>query len=214
MSFRMAVGGIALLVGTAWSQNSYASVVLSDNFNSDTQMLNWTGDSTFTVVPDPPAQGQSSVDLIGVGGPYDFYPGNGNYVDLDGTTGNGNDPAGVIKSNAAFAAGQYSLTFDLGGNARGASAQTTTITLGSYTDAITLNSGDPLTLYTLNFTTTGGNLTFTDQGPSDQQGNILDNVTLSSTPIPAALPLFAGGLGILGLFGLRKKRKGLDTLAA
>ena len=84
MSIRTVVGGIALLVGAAWSQSSHAAVVLSDNFNSDAQMLNWTGDSTFTVVPDPPAQGQSSVDLIGAGGPYDFYPGNGNYVDLDG----------------------------------------------------------------------------------------------------------------------------------
>jgi hypothetical protein len=34
---------------------------------------------------------------------------------------------------------------------------------------------------------------------------------LTPTPIPAALPLFAGGLGILGLFGVWKRRK---TLAA
>jgi hypothetical protein len=30
----------------------------------------------------------------------------------------------------------------------------------------------------------------------------------SATPLPAALPLFAGGLGLLGLFGRRKKQKG------
>jgi hypothetical protein len=29
----------------------------------------------------------------------------------------------------------------------------------------------------------------------------------SATPIPAALPLFAGGLGVLGLLGWRRKRK-------
>ena len=29
----------------------------------------------------------------------------------------------------------------------------------------------------------------------------------SATPLPAALPLFAGGLGLLGLFGRRKKQK-------
>jgi hypothetical protein len=214
MSFRTVVGGLALLVGASWSQSSYAAVVLSDNFNSDTQLLNWTGDSVFTVVPNPPVQGQSSVDLIGTGGPFDFYPGNGNYVDLDGSTGSGNNPAGIVKSIGTFAAGQYTLTFDLGGNARGAPAQTTTIQLGSFIDNILLNSGDPFTLYTLNFTTNGGNLMFTDQGPSDQMGNILDNVTLTSTPIPAALPLFAGGLGMLTLFSRRKKRKELDTLAA
>jgi hypothetical protein len=30
---------------------------------------------------------------------------------------------------------------------------------------------------------------------------------IGTTPLPAALPLFAGGLGALGLFGWRKKRK-------
>jgi hypothetical protein len=38
--------------------------------------------------------------------------------------------------------------------------------------------------------------------------------TLTATPIPAALPLFAGGLGMLGLFGRRRKQKALDALAA
>jgi hypothetical protein len=32
-------------------------------------------------------------------------------------------------------------------------------------------------------------------------------VTISETPLPAALPLFATGLGALGLFGWRRKRK-------
>jgi hypothetical protein len=32
-------------------------------------------------------------------------------------------------------------------------------------------------------------------------------VTLGSTPLPAAFPLFATGLGALGLFGWRRKRK-------
>jgi hypothetical protein len=30
---------------------------------------------------------------------------------------------------------------------------------------------------------------------------------VSATPLPAALPLFAGGLGVLGLFGWRRQRK-------
>jgi uncharacterized protein len=33
------------------------------------------------------------------------------------------------------------------------------------------------------------------------------NVTIGATPLPAALPLFATGLGAMGLFGWRKKRK-------
>jgi hypothetical protein len=38
--------------------------------------------------------------------------------------------------------------------------------------------------------------------------------TISATPVPAALPLFAGGLGALGLLGWRRKRKNASALAA
>jgi hypothetical protein len=44
----------------------------------------------------------------------------------------------------------------------------------------------------------------------------LDDVTVTSvpsaTPLPAALPLFAGGLGALGLLGWRKKRKNASAI--
>ena len=40
------------------------------------------------------------------------------------------------------------------------------------------------------------------------------STSLSSTPIPAALPLFAGGLGLLGLFGRRRKRQRAEATAA
>jgi hypothetical protein len=34
-----------------------------------------------------------------------------------------------------------------------------------------------------------------------------DTLTVSATPLPAALPLFATGLGVIGLLGWRRKRK-------
>ena len=37
---------------------------------------------------------------------------------------------------------------------------------------------------------------------------------IETTPLPAALPLFAGGLGLLGLFGRGKKRKASAATAA
>ena len=37
---------------------------------------------------------------------------------------------------------------------------------------------------------------------------------IAATPLPAALPLFAGGLGALGLFGWRRKRKNATAIAA
>jgi hypothetical protein len=38
--------------------------------------------------------------------------------------------------------------------------------------------------------------------------------TPSATPLPGTLPLFAGGLGMLGFFGRRRKQKALNALAA
>ncbi len=39
-------------------------------------------------------------------------------------------------------------------------------------------------------------------------------VSVSPTPLPAALPLFANGLGALGLFGWRTKRKKAAAITA
>jgi hypothetical protein len=38
-------------------------------------------------------------------------------------------------------------------------------------------------------------------------------ISLATTPLPATLPLFAGGLGAMGLFGWRKKRKSVAAAA-
>jgi len=43
---------------------------------------------------------------------------------------------------------------------------------------------------------------------------VQDAVTASATPLPAALPLFAGGLGMVGFLARRKKRKAQSDLAA
>jgi hypothetical protein len=37
---------------------------------------------------------------------------------------------------------------------------------------------------------------------------------VTATPLPAALPLFAGGLGMIGLIGRRRKRKNASAIAA
>ena len=46
-----------------------------------------------------------------------------------------------------------------------------------------------------------------DYYPYDNAGGVaLEITSLSQTPLPAALPLFAGGLGALGLLGWRRRR--------
>ena len=206
-SIAIAAGAAAAVLAAGAAS---ASVVLSDNFDSDAQKLNWRGDAVFSSLPGPANEEPriASTDLIGTGF-FNFYPGHGNYVDLDGSTGWGNTPyAGILQSNASFGAGTYTLSFDLGGNARGAAAQTTQIWLGSTLVAsLTLDSSSPWTLYRYSVDTAGGNLVFDELGPSDQQGNILDNVTLATgVPEPLSWTMMLLGAGLVG-GALRRSRQ-------
>lgn len=47
-----------------------------------------------------------------------------------------------------------------------------------------------------------------------QYGSELGDQVIASTPLPAALPLFATGLGAMGLLGWRRKRKNAAAIAA
>ena len=55
-----------------------------------------------------------------------------------------------------------------------------------------------------------GNVLTTNFIVSDP-GDWIRVVTVSAVPLPAALPLFAGGLALMGLFGRRKKRQAITA---
>ena len=90
------VSGVAMVSAGSMA---HAGVILFDNFDFQIpDQLNWPGDTVFTSIPPPGnVPGSPSVDLIGVGGAFDFYPGHGSYVDLDGSTGIGISPAGQLE---------------------------------------------------------------------------------------------------------------------
>jgi hypothetical protein len=79
----------------------------------------------------------------------------------------------------------------------------------------TSNTGDSYEFYASNGLTY---LSTTDFGgcPSTQACNpgVSGTFALTATPLPAALPLFASGLGALGLLGWRRKRKNAAAFAA
>lgn len=58
-----------------------------------------------------------------------------------------------------------------------------------------------------------GNTGFTGEVGGTEYYNYTGAINLTATPLPAAFPLFAGGLGLIGLIAGRKKRK-VAALAA
>jgi hypothetical protein len=203
---------VALIALGASVQSSSAAVVLQDNFDSSVAQGNWAGDGIFQSIPQPGnVQGLPSVDLVGPGffGQLAF---SGNSVDLDGSTGNGNTPSGQLQSVASFGLGDYTLTFVLSGNQRQVAQQTTTISLGG--QSFTITPTDDLShSYTFTFFGASGQLSFTDSGPSNQQGNLLDDVVLSAVPEPSTWAMMILGFFGVGFMAYRRKNQGSLRLA-
>jgi hypothetical protein len=162
-----------------------AAPVFFDNFdaeNGGVGTLNYTGFAQWDVTA-------GSVDLIG-NGFYDFFPGNGLYLDMDGSTG----AAGTIvtQDGITLQPGAYELSFALAGNQRGYGDDQVTaqVSLGAiYSESFILSSGVPFTTYTRQFSIaspTVVSLSFAAAG-NDNVGMLLDNVTLATViPLPAA----------------------------
>jgi hypothetical protein len=162
---------VGALVATLLSATpAMAATVFSDNFNGENGgvgQLNYTAFANWNVV-------SGSVDLIG-NGFFDFLPGNGLYVDMDGSTG----AAGSIQTKATFAPGSYTLSFDLAGSERGPDGNVT-VTFGPLSQTIDLPSSTGFTLETFNVTLSSpSEITFTSNIPGNV-GALLDNVALTT----------------------------------
>ncbi|MHC5719097.1 MAG: PEP-CTERM sorting domain-containing protein, partial [Nostoc sp.] len=131
-----------------------------------------------------------SVDLIG-NDFFDFLPGNGLYVDLDGTTSP--SLAGTLESQEFnFQAGDIvNLSFQLAGNHRNDEIDPVTVSLGSlFNEIFSLPQSQGFTTYNRSFTVasaTNATLKFQETG-ADNIGLLLDNVTLTkSVPEPGSI---------------------------
>ena len=196
MMFKQFAVVTTLLLGS--SLTHAAAPIFSDNFDSyAANQLNWN----------PPASSgwtvsDGTVDLVGAGGT-DLIPGNGRYVDLDGSTSN----SGLFSNNVDLVGGTtYTLSFDLGGSHRG-STETVNVNFGSTAASYTLNSADPFSTVTLNFTP-GSNssydISYQNLG-GDNVGALLDNVSVSAVPEPETYAMLLAGLGLMGFIARRRK---------
>ena len=186
----LGLAALAVLFSPLCAPTAQAGPILSDNFNSENgglAQLNYTNFANFNVTA-------GSVDLIG-NGSFDFYPGNGLYVDLDGSTGQ----AGTLTTKQTFAPGTYTFSFDLAGSARGVDSDVV-VNFGSFSHDFFLPSSQGYTLFTETVTLTApAQLSFRNVQPGDI-GAILDNVTVTATP--AAPVLEPSSLALLSLGGL------------
>lgn len=150
-----------------------ATVLFFDNFdteNGGAGIFNWTSFANWNVL-------SGCVDLHG-NGLYDVQPGNGLYVDLDGSCGAG----GSIETKQSFtlAPGEYILEYYLSGNQRISGSDTVNVSMGSYQEQFVLQQKDRFELRTRNIsvpTQTSVKIKFANLG-ADGRGGLVDLVRL------------------------------------
>lgn len=181
-------------------EQSHATVIFSDNFNTENGgigRLNYNSFANWSVT-------NGTVDLIGSPGFFDFFPGHGLYVDLDGTSFH----AGTFTSRGILVTpGNYTLSFLLAGSQRGdINTVQVNVSGGLASSTYTLASDVPLTRETMSFTVLAPmtvNLSFLNEGPSNNIGLILDDVNLNrGVPDSGTTAVLLGiamiGLGLIG----------------
>jgi len=191
---------ILIIVMCVFAAGPAMADIFFDDFNSENGgvgVLNYTGFANWTVT-------EGTVDLIG-NGFYDFLPGNGLYVDLDGST----KDSGIMTTTTSLSLdpGTYTLSFDLAGNHRNNASETVEVQVGVgslFSDTYSLSRYAPFTTFTETFTVvTAGSYDLSFEGAGgDNIGMLLDNVRV--VPVPGAVLLAILGLSAVGV-KLRKR---------
>src|SRR5882672_11374958 len=196
-----------LVLGFSAREASALTIPYFDDFNGITiSQLNTapTGWTTVFGTVDSVHNGDFGIHCVGnLGG----------CVDLDGST----NVAGPLITSGTFnlAAGQtYRLSAEISGNQRGAVANnlifgfstTSNVPLAAQT-ILGIASSSPFTLYSVLFTPTTAvtaEVFFYDILGTNNQGPILDDVSVTAVPLPAAAWLMLSGLAALGAVARRR----------
>ena len=212
----------ALLAGAAVSlSGAQATTVINGSFEDTTGFVPNSDDTMRLSVGSTAMPGwtvvNSGLAWIGPSNPFGLTASNGSYF-LDLTDYTDKAPyGGVSQSTIATVSGtKYLLSFDLGSSTTYGTPSAILAQAGSTSGTFTstllgLNNWETETLL---FTATGPVTVISLTGASGDKYIGLDNVSVTSvTPLPAALPLFAGGLGVIGLLARRRTRKNAAAIA-
>ncbi|RZT10573.1 PEP-CTERM protein-sorting domain-containing protein/MYXO-CTERM domain-containing protein [Duganella sp. CF402] len=194
---------LAIAAALLTASSVHAATIFADNFDSNTDALNASSFANGWTVSD------GTVDIIGPTGGWDLIPGNGYYIDLDGSTGK----AGLFSNSIAVSAGQtYILSFSLAGNQRasyGTGGDSVTVNFGTNSQVIGRTETVGFQTFSLSYTALAdGNAVFSFRNAGgDNIGALLDNVSVAAVPEPTTYAMLLAGLGLVGA-AARRRRNG------
>lgn len=192
---------IVAILSFLYSVGGHAAILLNDNFdteNGGVGQLNYFGFANFNIAN---AGSGGASDLIG-NGFFDFYPGNGLYVDICGSA----STCGVLATKQTFGAGSYIVTLNIAGNARSVGTDAVDVSFGSFSANFPLAEFQMATEVENVTLTAPAQLTISDQGVFGPDiGDILLSVEVqtaaAAVPEPASLVLLV--VGLLGFAAFR-----------